>query len=266
MTFSGVELIITEKNIIFNNKTLDSLSNYKAVGISHKKNHIIFAQSNNGKLNLFDLTSQKEISTNINSDAVMSFNGIIYSKIGGNIVEIQFIETGADITPTSKVMCQTMENATTFFDGAAFQNMLGSFYVTLFPSVGLSYQVNIKELKSYTKILDAKYDNKVLFVVAIDSKGKTDQLIIRFNEKFDEYDIRKHTDIVFSGINFIVLENGICVSINPTEQVEIFSNSIHSQNLKLIDDPIISNDMKLFKNGTKVLFATDNKLYRLSVK
>jgi serine/threonine protein kinase len=266
MTFAGVELITTEKNILFNNKKLNSLPNFKSVGVSHKKNHVIFAKSEGGKLFLFDFTAQRDIATNIDSDAVMAFNGTIYNKIGGNIVEIHFMETGADIVPTSKVVCQTMENATTFFDGVVFQNMLGAYYATIFPTVGLSYQVNIKELKGYSKILDAKYDNKVLFVVAIDAKGKTDQLVIRLDDKFETYDIRKHENITFTGINFVVLDSGICVCINPSDQVELFSNGVGSQSLKIVDDPIISGDMKLYKNGTKVLFATGSKLYSFKLK
>jgi serine/threonine protein kinase len=266
MTFSGIELVITEMNTIFNNKEIGNFNTYKSVGISPKKNHIVFGKSVNGKLDLFDFTAQKTLMANIDSDALMSYNGTIYNKIGGNIVEISFIETGSDLMATSKVVCQTMENATSFFDGVVFQNMLRSFYATIFPKPGISYQVNIKELKDYVKILDAKYDNKILFIVAIDTKGKTDQLIFRFDDKFEEYDVRKHENITFTGINFIVLDNGICVSINPSEQIELFSHTVNSQNLKVVDDPIISSDMKLYKNGMKALFATGSKLYSIKLK
>jgi hypothetical protein len=226
----------------------------------------VLAKSLNGKLDLFDFTAQKAIVSNINSDAIMSYNGTIYNKIDGNIVEINFIEAGSDLVATSKVVCQTMENATSFFDGVVFQNMLGTYYATIFPKQGMSYQVNMKELKSYTKILDAKYDNKILYIVAIDAKGKTDQLVYRFDDKFEGYDVRKHENITFTGINFIVLDNGVCVSINPSEQVEVFSNAVNSASLKVVDDPIISNDMKLYKNGMKVLFATGSKLYSFKLK
>ena len=266
MTFSGIELVITEMNTIFNNKEIGNFNTYKSVGISPKKNHIVFGKSVNGKLDLFDFTAQKTLVANIDSDALMSYNGTIYNKIGGNIVEISFIETGSDLMATSKVVCQTMENATSFFDGVIFQNMLRSFYATIFPKPGISYQVNIKELKNYVKIIDAKYDNKILFIVAIDAKGKTDQLIFRFDDKFEEYDVRKEEDITFTGINFIVLDNGICVSINPSEQIELFSHTVNSQNLKVIDDPIVSSDMKLYKNGMKALFATGSKLYSIKLK
>lgn len=265
MTFAGIELVMTEKNVILNNKVFDR-NGFKYVGVSPKKNHVVFAKSELGKLKLFDVTAQKDIQTDIVAEAIMGYNGTLYAKIGGNIVEIKFIETGANIVPTSAVVCQTMDNATTFFDGVIFQNMLGAQYATILPKPGLSYQINIKELKSYTKIIDAKYDNKVLYIVAIDSKGKTDQLIIRFDEKFEAYDIRKHENITFTGLNFVVLDAGVCVSINPQEQIEIFANAINSQSVKLVDDPIITSDMKLYKNGAKVAFANDSKLYSFKMK
>jgi len=265
VSFAGIDLVVTESNFVLNKKTMDFVE-HRAIGVTSKKNHIIIANNKNGKLNLFDLTAQKKLDINIDSNAVMSYNGIMYNKINNNIVEISFLETGTDIVPLSTQVCQTMENATSFFDGVAFQNMMGAFYATIFPQTKLVYQVHIKELKSYSKIIDAKYDNKVLFVVAIDSKGKTDLLVIRFNEKFDAYDIRKNENITFTGINFVVLDNGVCVSINPKEQVELFSNVMGSQTIKLVDDPIVSADMKLYKNGTIVMFATDAKLYSFKLK
>jgi hypothetical protein len=265
VTFAGIQLVVTEKNIVLNNKILD-LVNYKHVGVTNKRNHVVFAKTENGKLKLYDLTAQKEIECNLDSDATLSYSGTIYNKINGNIVQLLFIETGTDIAIASKVICQTMDNATSFFDGVAVQNMLGAHYVTLFPKPNVSYQIQIKELKNYTKILDAKYDNQVLFVVAIDAKGKTDQLVIRFDDHFETYDNRKHENITFTGINFVVLDSGVCVSINPSEQVELFSHAINSQSMKVVDDPIISNDMKLYKDGTKVLFATDSKIYSMKLK
>ena len=124
----------------------------------------------------------------------------------------------------------------------------------------------MRSLSKYTKIVDAKYDNKILFVVAIDSAGKTDQLIFRFDENYENYDVRKHENISFTGINFVVLENGVCVNINPLDQVEVFTNNVTSQTLKIIDDPIISNDMTLYKNGMQVLFSNGPKLYSIKMK
>jgi len=263
--FPGNEFVIAEKNSFFNDKPTANFSSFKAAAITPKKDHLVLAKTVNEKLELFDVNIQKSINCNIQSDAVMSYNGILYNKINGNIVEISFIETGNELAVSAKVICQTMENATWFFDGVSIQNMLKSFHATVFPKAGSSFTINIKELKDYVKIIDAKYDNKVLMVVARDVKGKTDQFIIRINDK-KEYDLRKIENITFTGINFITLEKGMCVSINHEEKMELFSNEMGSQNMKIIDDPIVTSDMKLYRSGTKVLFATGSKLYSIKMK
>lgn len=265
LSFAGVELTLTENKVYLNNKEFDR-NGFKFVGITPKKNHVILAKSENDKLKLFDVTAQVDIASDVIAEQIMSYNGTLYAKNGGNIVEIKFIETGKDIVPSNSVVCQTMDNATKFFDGVVFQNMLNTQYANIFPTKGLSYQVKIKELSDYVKILDAKYDNKVLYIAAIQKGGKTDMLILRFDDKFENYDIRKHDNITFSGINFIVLESGVCVSINPQEQIELFANTINSQSIKLVDDPTITGDMTLYKNGTKVMFANDKKLYTFKMK
>jgi serine/threonine protein kinase len=265
MTFAGIDLTLTETKVIINNKEFER-NGYKYVGISPKKNHAILAKSENDKLKLFDVTAQTETVCDVIAEQVMSYNGIIYAKNGGNIVEIGFLETGKDIVPTSTTVAQTMDNATTFFDGVIFQNMLNTHFATIFPEKGLTYLIKIKELSNYVKILDAKYDNKVLFIAAIQKAGKIDMLMLRFDSKFDEYDLRKHENITFTGINFIVMANGVCVCINPQDQIELFANTINSQSVKVIDDPIINSDMRLYKDGTKVLFASDKKLYSFKMK
>lgn len=265
ISYPGVEVVCTENKIFMNSKEFDR-NMHTHIAITPKKNNVVAAKANSRKLSIFNYTSQQDIPCNINAEQVMVYNGNIYIKNGSDLVEVKFIETGKDINVTSVVVGQVMEHATQMFNGVVIQNMLGAKYATIFPSQGLTYQVNIKELAKYNKILDAKFEGNILQVAAIDASCKTDVLIIRFDEKFENYDVRKHENITFTGLNFTVLENGICVSINPQEQIEIFTNGYGSQSVKIIDDPVISSNMQLYKNGTKVVFATDSKLYSFKMK
>ena len=43
-------------------------------------------------------------------------------------------------------------------------------------------------------------------------------------------------------------------------------NKINSTQVKIVDDPVITNDMKLYKSGLNVLFSKGNKLYKLSTR
>ena len=84
--------------------------------------------------------------------------------------------------------------------------------------------------------------------------------------KFSSYSLRKVEDISYVGINFTILENGLVVHINEDEELEVFSNKKDSTTLKVIDDPVITGDMKLFNDGVKVIFAKGKKLYSLKMK
>jgi hypothetical protein len=124
--------------------------------------------------------------------------------------------------------------------------------------------VQCPEFKGY-QIIDAKYDNNVLIVIG-SRKGKYDKFILKFDEKFSTYSLRKVDDISYSGINFAVLENGIVVHINDNEEVEIFSNKKDANTVKVVDSPVISGDMRLFSDGVRVVFSKGKKMYRLKMK
>jgi len=125
-------------------------------------------------------------------------------------------------------------------------------------------QLHLKELVGY-KIVDAKYINKVLMVVG-EKNGKYDKFIFRTDSSYQFYDLMMKNDITYSGLNFVVLDNDLCIHINGDENVELFSNKKGSSVSKVIDDDIISGDMTLYNNGVQVLFAKNGTLYKLSMK
>ena len=135
---------------------------------------------------------------------------------------------------------------------------------SIFPDTGVHYQIQCPEFQGY-QIIDAKYKDKILIVIG-SKKGKYDKFILNFDDKFSSYDLRKVEDISYQGINFTVLENGIVVHINENEEVELFSNKKDRNTVKVIDNPAISGDMKLFNDGVQVVFAKGKKLYRLKMK
>ena len=96
--------------------------------------------------------------------------------------------------------------------------------------------------------------------------GQYDHFIMRFSKEYDSYDLRKIENVNFTGINFTVLDNGICISLTEEEKIEIFSCQKDSQSIKSIDDPILEADMKLCHNGSQLMFAKGDKLYQISMK
>lgn len=262
----GVKVCLTTSSVYVNNKPSVNTNNYKHFCVTNKKNHIVLGKTENGKLSLFDFTADKKLECNSNSDQLFSYNGVLYNKINDKVIEVQFLESGTDIIPTFKIVSTTMENSTEFFNGCSIQNMLGAKYVSIFPKSGQSYQIQIKELLDYHKIIDAKFSSNVLVIDAKNKNNNIDRLILRFDDNFLSYYIRKVENISITGINFVVLDSGIVASINDKEQVELFSKKKDSTQIKIIDDPIINSDMTLFKEGTLVYFSQGSKLYSLKMK
>ena len=66
--------------------------------------------------------------------------------------------------------------------------------------------------------------------------------------------------------NFVVLDNGIVISINEQDTVQIFSNQYGKDAIKEIKDPAIDSSMKLVKDGTQAKFFKGNKLFSIKTK
>jgi hypothetical protein len=73
-------------------------------------------------------------------------------------------------------------------------------------------------------------------------------------------------DITPTGLNFTVLDNGICVNIDEQERLELFTNDRNSMSAKVVEDNAINGDQHLYKDGNTVLFAHENKLFKMKMK
>jgi len=266
LSIDGIRTTITSNNVYIDKTPVHSLKNKNVhVGITPLTNKIISAHIiQDDILVLLNCNNQTTPKYDTKAEQIMSYKGRIYIKNADLVSELNFIEMGDQIHAVPKPVANVMENATKFYDGVIIQNVLGSFVVSIFPEAGTHYQIQCPEFKSY-QIIDAKYRDNVLMAIG-SKKGKYDKFILKFDDKHVSYSLRKVEDISYCGINFTVLENGIVVHINENEEIEIFSNKKDSNTLKVIDNDVISGDMKLFNDGVKVLFAKGKKLYNLKMK
>lgn len=257
-------LIVTNNLVYFKNSTYHVPKVDQFVFIpGTNKPLAVFIE--NEMVKVFDIIKQEYLPLSCNGKALMQCNHVVYIQNGTNILSLEFVKFGESINCVVKVVGTVMDmpNATKVFDGVIIQNLLGGhYYVSIFPKLGFCHQVSMPELDSY-KIIDAKYENKVLMIVGI-KNGIYDRLVIRFDDEF-KYDVRKIENIVYNELNFTVNEAGICVAINEEEKVEAFANKKDTP-IKIIDDFVISNDMRLCHDGTKILFIQNKKLYSLSMK
>ena len=126
----------------------------------------------------------------------------------------------------------------------------------------ISKQVN--ELNDYT-IVDGKYDNGVCQIIG-KKNDLYDKIIIRI-VRDGTYDIRIVEDVGIDSINFVTLNTGICASFSDVNTLELFHNRPGTQNVKSItDNAIDSSSMKLWKDGSRLLFSQGDKLYVIKTR
>lgn len=236
---------------------------YQCIGLSPKMGNPLYGGiDSKGMIQIID-ASGKHLDISLEADALMSYNGNFYFKKDSTAYILNIIEKQKTIVST-KIAANLHANASKFFDGIIVQNLLGVAHITIFPDSEKSYTIPIKELKG--KIIDAKFDSGVAMVVFVDNAGKYNRMVLRFSEDFNSYDINIVADITYTGLNFIVLENKICSHLNEKNELELFLTKKDNTLMKIISDPVLSSDMRLFKDGNTVLFARDKELYSLKMK
>lgn len=260
----GKRAVLTDKKFYLNHKTFNTSNNIK-LAITPKSDMVLLVKIENGLLKLFNTETNTEISTQLGASDLMTYNGNIYVKNIDRLLEIDLTEIKHNnILVSSKVVANLLENASTLYDGVVVQNLLGAYYISIFPSFREHQQLHIKELDEY-RIIDAKFNSNILMIVGI-KNGQYDRFVFRFSKDWHTYDIRKVENITHTGLNFIVLDNGVCIHLTEEENIEIFSNRKDSPNIKVIEDPVLGGDMKLFHSGSKVYFGKHNKLCTMKMK
>lgn len=216
--------------------------------------------------NLEDQVAHEDVASVLNPSEVMSYNGTLYARTGDKILALTLTEVGSQSKDLAGpvVAANVLEHATHLYPGTAIQSLLGACYVSVFPVAGTHHQIRIPELDG-VRIQDAKYDNKVLMVVGF-KKGVYNRWIFRFDDEFQAYDNRMIPDIKPESLNFVTLDTGLCVSMTEDETLELFPNTKGVNKSRVVSDPALSGEMRLYKKGGKVVFAKESKLYSLSLK
>ena len=260
----GTRVAITKSQEVFVNSHMAAKVGYKHVGIVPDNGNIICGGIEDGQVRLYNTQNKSLVLCLVKADEMMSYDGRMFARSQDTLSEISFIQMGKNTQAAHATIANVLENATQMYEGTLIQDMLGRHIASVFPTNGTHYQIPLPEMDGY-KIIDAKYDTKVLMVIGT-KKGKYDKFVFKMDDNFGSYSVRQEKDITYCGINFVVLENGTVAHINESEELELFHNRKDSTTVKRIDSDTISGDMKLYKDGVKVLFTKNNKLYWLKMK
>jgi hypothetical protein len=212
---------------------------------------------------------QAPIQTALEAHDLLAVAGRLILKVGTQFIEVQWIEppNGAPLRTAGHPIGNAMMNATTLHQGLAVQMMLGATYLSLFPGPGSCVTLRMQELDGY-RVIDARFERLVVQVVA-ERGGQYSRFVFRFDSALTQHDTEV-VDVTATGpsdINFAVLDSGTCVQINEAEELELSSGKNGASSPKrIIRDPGIDSNLRLFADGARLLGARDGKIYHLTLK
>jgi len=141
---------------------------------------IISLEYENGELKMVDVF--ENIINTIRCNGFMIYNNRIFVLTNDNIQEIDILVSGNSLLFSYNNIANALSFSTKFYDGIAIQNLLGTYFVSVFPFKNIHHQVRIPELSGY-RILDAVYRNKVLIIIA-EKNSKYDKFVLKFFVNF----------------------------------------------------------------------------------
>ena len=199
---------------------------------------------------------------------MMIVNNILYLKNREKLIELHFKVVGSNILPAVKTVWTVEPLSSQLFSNVIYQSVLGKAYLCIpipFSHKKSQFQIKaIPELNDY-RIIEAKYDNHICVIIA-HKKNEYHRLTFIFDSTFTNYRCNIVEGIDHEQLNFVVLDNGVCVMITEDDGVEIFLNRFDKPDIKRIEDPDIDNTMRLLKDGTNLKFFKDKTLYSMKMK
>jgi len=257
-------ITITRKSIYFQRENFLKPQADVQVATTPRLGHVVIAYMNGAIPCFHDLTDARALNLGIEGEEIMQCNGQFYLKQRENIFAVEFIELASGILLGIKSVANVMIKSTRMFEGLAIQNLLGTYYASIFPAPGVCHQVRLSELDGY-QILDARLYRNVLLVVGAKG-GQYDKLVLRFADNFAEYDSRVVPDVSSTDINFTVLDSGVVLHLTDEGALEVFSRLKNSTDIKTIHDPSVGGDARLFHTGGQALIARGSKLYKFTMR
>jgi hypothetical protein len=234
-----------------------------AVGFSPRMNRPVAAWLD-GALRVRDLGSGHELCVGVRPNELGCHDGRILLRAADKILELELTDVGPTVIASTRIVANVLANATRLYDGVAMQSVLGASYALLFPQAGSCHAVRVPELDQL-KVVEAKLDGHVLMVLTTHG-ARYDRLVLRFDCRFERYDLRRIDDVAPTGLDFVTLDSGVCVCLDEQDRLELFSASMGSSAVRWVHDESLGADMRLVRHAGGVAFFRGELLYRMSLR
>lgn len=196
------------------------------------------------------------------SDVAMSA-GQAHLKVRDRVLRLHPTMVGSQLLASTASAAQVLEHASALHDGVVMQRMLGTTYGSLLHGAH-AVQARLPELDAY-RVLDARFEGGVLMVLGRQGE-RFDRLVFRFAPPdFGTYDCRVETGVEHAGLNFVVLDRGLCVCLDGTDGLEVFAARPGGTALRRIADAGVGGDAQLLHRQGQVWFTRGDCLCSLSL-
>jgi hypothetical protein len=258
--FNNLLYVVTQDKVFMVNKPYFSFLD------SPKKAGLIFVLGEdpvivtwkNGMVVL--LTVKEEIGRIAASD-IMFANGAAYTVSGGQLLEHTCGKIGKSLIHQVKVVSSVFDPSYRVFRGVVTQDIVGKCFLVIPFKQKFCTNLSIKELDGH-RIIDAVFQVSICIVIS-EKGGKYFRYTFCFDSECVTYTSRVVELNDIDNADMVVLQNGVCVTVLGDETVEVFTSNLK---VKEVKNPPFDSSMKLYSDGTKVLFADRNKLHRVKLK
>lgn len=224
-----------------------------------------------GLLSMNDARTNKSLLTmgqQILAEDKMVVGKSVYVKVGDRLTEFNVKDLGSNTVTTVGQSYNVMPHSTKLFNGVIYQDILGKpWFMIPYPAPNgsmLMMQKCIPELQGCS-VLEVKHDNHVV-VCVVGKNARYDELWFKFNEDYSAYECIVWPDVSYHVPNFIVLDNGVGISISDDDEVRVFFKDPKKDSIQVYKDPTVTFDMKLCKNGMQVMLRAGAKLFTFKMR
>ena len=211
-------------------------------------------------LQVIDVENNQALAVHLKAEHLLTLNNQLYAVYQDNLTRLNLSEYGGKKLISPGTNWKIMPKAHQVLEGMIYQNVLGKPYLVI-PYRQACMIREIPELAGY-RILNGKHDSGVAMMIAY-KNGQYDRFCLRFDENYTHYTTQLTENIDQLDINVVVLDNGVVAHLPHDGELEIFTRS--GDAVKIVQDTALRSDMRLTKDGVKVLFYSANKLYRLQL-
>lgn len=247
----------TIENINHVYKTQDNNNTYPLYSFY---NGDLFLKINDKKLSIFRLSDKTEHLTSLLVEDIYVQDNLIVGKNKDRLFEINLFEKNNKLELIFNNNTNIYEKSLKRFNNVFINKLYDKNIVIIPMGNGVIFKENISELEN-CRIIDAKYQNKILGVSYYNENKELINTFFRFDSSFLNKDIvLKQKD---KELDFIVTEKGVLV-VNNKNKLYLSSNTYGQTQNKIIYDKNLFN-IRLYSNKNGVFAISKNSLYTMTI-